>query len=155
MLNKIRIGPRLFWQALGMAFWLVVLALVALNYLRDINRTTAAIYTEKLEPGAIVLRIQTLMAENNMQVLGGLLHDPAGKQAARHEHPIAQHTDQLIKNRDAISELWKTFKSRSLNEQEQKLAEAYEQARAVFVKEGLMVANQALQVGDFEQAALV
>ena len=52
MLNKIRIGPRLFWQALGMAFWLVVLALVALNYLRDLNRTTAAIYTEKLEPGA-------------------------------------------------------------------------------------------------------
>ena len=155
MLNKIRIGPRLFWQALGMAFWLVVLALVALNYLRDINRTTAAIYTEKLEPGAIVLRIQTLMAENNMQVLGGLLHDPAGKQAARHEHPIAQHTDQLIKNRDAISELWKTFKSRSLNEQEQKLAEAYEQARGVFVKDGLVVANQALQAGDFEQAALV
>ena len=61
----------------------------------------------------------------------------------------------MIKNRDAISELWKTFKSRSLNEQEQKLAEAYEQARAVFVKEGFMVANQALQAGDFEQAALV
>ena len=76
MLNKIRIGPRLFWQALGMAFWLVVLALVALNYLRDLNRTTAAIYTEKLEPGAIVLRIQTLMAENNMQVLGGCCTTP-------------------------------------------------------------------------------
>ena len=153
MLNNIRIGPRLFWQALGMAFWFSVLAIVALFYMRDLNRATEAVYSEKLEPGAIVLRIQTLMAENNMQVLSGLLHDPSGKQASQHTHPITLHTEQLIKNRDAISELWKTFKNRSLNEQEQKLAETYEQTRGVFVKDGLMVANQALQAGEFERAA--
>ena len=153
MLSNMRIGTRLFWQALGMAFWFSVLLAIALFYMRDINRATETVYLEKLEPGGIVLRIQTLMAENNMQVLGGLLHDPAGKQVSKHDHPITLHTDQLIKNRDTISELWKTYKSRVLNEEEQKLAAAYEQARGVFVKEGLMVANQALQAGDFDKAA--
>ncbi len=153
MLSNMRIGTRLFWQALGMAFWFSVLVAIALFYMRDINRATETVYLEKLEPGGIVLRIQTLMAENNMQVLGGLLHDPAGKQVSKHDHPITLHTDQLIKNRDTITELWKTYKSRALNEEEQKLAAAYEQARGVFVKEGLMVANQALQAGDFDKAA--
>ncbi len=155
MLNKIRIGPRLFWQAMGMAFWFAVMALVAASYMRDLNRATEAVYVDKLEPGAIVLRIQTLMAENNMQVLGGLLHDPSGQQAVGHDHPITLHTEQLIKNRDAITELWKTFKARTLNEEEQKLATNYERTRGVFVKEGLMAASAALDAGDYEKAASV
>ena len=153
MLNNMRIGSRLFWQALGMAFWFAVLVIVAMTYMRDLNRATESIYSDKLEPGAIVLRIQTLMAENNLQIVSGLLHDPAGKQAARHEHPISLHTDQVTKNRDTITALWAQFKSRQLNEQEQKLAEAYEMSRAVFVKDGLMVASAALQAGDFDKAA--
>lgn len=153
MLSNIRIGTRLLWQAVGMFFWVAVLAAAALFYLRDINRTTESVYVEALEPGQIVLRIQTLMAENNMQVLGGLLHDPAGKQAALHDHPVTLHTDQLLKNRDAITELWKTYKARTLSDAELKLAIAYEEARGVFVKDGLLVANQALQAGDFQKAA--
>jgi methyl-accepting chemotaxis protein len=153
MLSNIRIGTRLLWQAIGMFFWFAVLAAAALYYLKDINRTTESVYVDALEPGQIILRIQTLMAENNMQVLGGLLHDPAGKQVALHNHPVTLHTDQLVKNRDAISDLWKTYKARTLNDEELKLATAYEEARGVYVKDGLLVANKALQEGDFEKAA--
>lgn len=153
MLNKMRIGTRLLWQALGMAFWFAVLVAVALIYMRDLNHATKAVYSEKLEPGTIVLRIQTLMAENNLQIVSGLLHDPQGKQAAKHDHPVSTHTDQVIRNRDAITALWQEFKSRPLNDEERKLAEAYEQARGVFVKEGLMAASEALRAGDFDRAA--
>jgi methyl-accepting chemotaxis protein len=153
LLKNMRIGSRLLWQALGMAFWFTVLVIVALFYMRDLNHATEAVYNEKLEPGAIVLRIQTLMAENNLQVVAGLLHDPAGQQAARHDHPIAQHTEQIIKNRDAITALWQQFKSRPLNDQEQALAAAYEQARGIFVKEGLLAASDALLAEDFDKAA--
>lgn len=153
MLNNMRIGTRLFWQALGMAFWFAVLVVIAVIYMQDLNRGTQSIYTDKLEPGTLVLRIQTLMSENNLQVASGLLHDPSGRQAAKHDHPISYHTDKIIKNRDEISELWKQFKARSLNEKERELAEAYEQARWVFVKDGLMAASAALNVGEYEKAA--
>ncbi len=153
MLSNFRIGTRLFWQAVGMAFWFVVLVAVAVVSMRDLNRGTASIYLDKMEPGSIVLRIQTLMSENNLQVASGLLHDPAGPQSVKHGHPVTQHTDTIVKNRDAITELWKQFKNRPLNDRERLLAEAYEQARAVFVKDGLMAASEALKAGDYGQAA--
>ena len=153
MLNNFRIGTRLFWQALGMAFWFAVLVTVAVIYMRELSRKTESVYLDKLEPGSIVLRIQTLMSENNQQIVSGLLHDPSGRMAAKHDHPVTVHTENVIKNRDAISALWKQFKSRPLNEKEQVLAEAYEQARLVFVKDGLMVAGEALKLGNYEQAA--
>ncbi|RIX41187.1 MAG: methyl-accepting chemotaxis protein [Rhodocyclales bacterium GT-UBC] len=153
LLKNMRIGTRLLWQALGMAFWFGVLVVVALYYMRGLNQATESVYNEKLEPGAIVLRIQTLMAENNLQVVAGLLHDPAGKQSALHDHPAAQHTDLIIRNRDAITALWQTFKARPLNEEEQVLATAYEKARAAFVQDGLLAASEALLAEDFDKAA--
>lgn len=116
MLSNFRIGTRLFWQAVGMAFWFVVLVAVAVVSMRDLNRGTASVYLDKMEPGSIVLRIQTLMSENNLQVASGLLHDPAGPQSVKHGHPVTQHTDTIVKNRDAITELWKQFKNRPLND---------------------------------------
>jgi methyl-accepting chemotaxis protein len=153
MLNNFRIGTRLFWQAVGMAFWFVVLVAVAIVSIRDLNRGTAALYLDKMEPGSIVLRIQTLMSENNLQVASGLLHDPAAPQAVRHAHPVTLHTDTIVKNRGAITELWLQFKNRPLSDRERVLAEVYEQARTVFVKDGLMVASEALKAGDYERAA--
>lgn len=153
LLKKMRIGTRLFWQALGMAFWFCVLIALSLMYMRELNQATQAVYEDKLEPGALVLRIQTLMSENNQQIVAALLHDPAGKQAGKHAHLVTQHTDQIVKNRDTITGLWQQYKTRSLNEQEQLLAQAYEQSRAVFVRDGLMAARAALLAGEFDKAA--
>ena len=153
MLNNFRIGTRLFWQALGMAFWFAVLVIVSAIYMRDLNRATESVYSDKLNPGSLVLRIQTLMSENVGQVAAGLLHDPSGKQAARHEHPVTMHVEQIAKNRELITELWKEYRLRALNEQETRLADAYEAARSVFVKDGLMAISEALKAGDYERAA--
>jgi methyl-accepting chemotaxis protein len=153
MLSKLQIGTRLFWQALGMVFWFVVLVAMALVYMGDLNRATQQVYVDKLEPGAIVLRIQTLMSENNLQIASGLLHDPSRPQLAGHAHPVMQHTDKVIENRDLISSLWKQFKERPLNDRERQLAETYEQARTIFVRDGLMAASAALNAGDYDRAA--
>lgn len=90
MLNSMKIGTRLVWQALGMAFWFGVLILVTVHYMGDINQATRSVFADKLEPGVIVLRIQTLMAENNQSVAAALLHDPEGRQVALHDHLLDQ-----------------------------------------------------------------
>ena len=153
MLSNWQIGTRLFWQAAGMAFWFIVLVVVAVVYMGDLNRATQTVYVDKLEPGATVLRIQTMMSENNLQIASGLLHDPSRAQLAGHDHPVAVHADKVIENRDQITRLWQEFKARPLNDEERQLAEAYEQARAVFVRDGLMAASAALNAGDYTRAA--
>ncbi len=155
MLNKMKIGTRLFWQALGMAFWFSVLILVSVHYMGDINQATKAVFADKLEPGVIVLRIQALMAENNQSVAAGLLHDPESRQSSVHEHALTVHTEAIARNRDEITALWKEFKSRPLNEEEQKLATNYEEKRGIYVKDGLMAASAALSQGDFMAAAKI
>ncbi len=155
MLNRMKIGTRLLWQAMGMAFWFTVLVLVAVHYMGDINQATKSVFADKLEPGVIVLRVQALMAENNQSVSAGLLHDPESRQAGLHDHPLSVHTDAIIRNRDEITALWKQFKARNLNEEEQKLATAYEEKRAIYVKDGLMAASAALLQGDYMAAAKI
>ena len=81
-LNNFRIGSRLVFQALGMFFWFAVLVLVAMGAMRSLQQSTETVFREKLEPGAIVLRIQTLMTENRLLVAEGLLHDPGARSAA-------------------------------------------------------------------------
>ncbi len=153
MLNNIRISTRLLWQAIGMAFWFIVLVATGLHFMRDINQDTRSVFEDKMEPAVIVLRIQTLMADNSLQIASGLQHDPNGPQAAVHAHPLGMHTDQVIANRDAINELWGRFKKRTLSDEEARLAEDYEKARMVYVKEGLLPAREALIAGDFNKAS--
>ncbi|WP_412479154.1 methyl-accepting chemotaxis protein [Azonexus sp. IMCC34839] len=152
MLNNMRIGTRLLWQAVGMGFWIVVLVVTGLHFMRDINQDTRAVFEDKMEPAVIVLRIQALMADNSLQIASALLHEPSGRQAAFHNHPLSLHTDQVVTNRDAINELWTRFKSRPLSDEEARLADNYEKARMVYVKEGLLPAREALIAGDFARA---
>jgi methyl-accepting chemotaxis protein len=152
-LRNYRIGTRLFVQAAGMAFWFVVLVLIAISAMRGLQQSAEAVYTEKMEPGAIVLHIQSLMNENRLMIALGLQHDEAYRFANKHTHPLMAHTDLLVKNRDQITEIWKQFKNRPLNAEEAQLASAYEQARAIFVRDGLMAGREALLAGDFNQAA--
>ncbi|MEN9478426.1 MAG: hypothetical protein RLZZ300_2567, partial [Pseudomonadota bacterium] len=49
MLNRMKIGTRLLWQAMGMAFWFTVLVLVAVHYMGDINQATKSVFADKLE----------------------------------------------------------------------------------------------------------
>ncbi|MBI4743106.1 MAG: Tar ligand binding domain-containing protein, partial [Betaproteobacteria bacterium] len=152
-LRNYRIGTRLFAQAMSMAFWFIVLVVIAVNAMRGLNRSTGAIFSEKMEPGAIVLRIQALMNENRLMIAQGLQHDPGYRYVDKHTHPLTVHTDLLIKNRDEISELWKQFKNRKLSAEEEQLASAYEQTRGTFVRDGLTAGREALLAGDFEKAA--
>lgn len=152
MLNNMRIGTRLLWQAVGMAIWFVILVATALHFMKDINQDTRAIFEEKMAPAVLIMQIQTLMAENSLQIASGLLHDPRGPQAEFHDHPVTRHLDQVVANRDAINDLWKRYKARKLTEEENNLADTYERARMVYVKEGLLPAREALLAGDFQKA---
>ncbi len=152
MLNQYRISVRLFWQALGMAFWFAVLVVMALYFLRDINRGARSVYEDNMAPLTIVLRIQQLMSENTHLAVSALLHDPRGAQATAHKHSVSDHLDQIVVNRKAIDGLWSQFKARPLSQDELQLAVAYEKTRAIFVNEGLLPLREAVLAGDYPRA---
>jgi methyl-accepting chemotaxis protein len=151
ILNTVRIRTRLIWQALGMAFWFTVLVIAATVYLGDLSQTGKAVYENKLAPGATVLRIQALMAENNLLIAACLLRAHADQTRAEAEAQNA--VPRLENNKKTIDDLWQRLSAHTAGQYEEELAETYRQARAIYVAEGLSPAVLALRAGDLARAA--
>lgn len=99
--------------------------------------------------------MQWLMSDNRAQVMLALQHDPTGKFAKLHDHPVAKHLDQMTKNRDEITALVAEFSSRTRSAEDQKLFEVYTTARTRYVTEGLNPAREAILANDFDRATRI
>lgn len=82
----------------------------------------------------------------------GLQHDPSNPLSKLHTHPLAVHTDTIVKNRDEITALWQEYSKHSSSAEEKLLAEKYAEDRAKYVSEGLGPAREALLTGDFHKS---
>lgn len=103
---------------------------------------------------AVMGEVRWLMSENRAQVMLALQHNPANPLSRMHDHPVDVHLDQLVKNRDRISALWKDYMAQPLSETERAAADRYARARARYVGEGLMSAATAIREGDYDYASL-
>jgi methyl-accepting chemotaxis protein len=115
------------------------------------NKTLESNYKDRLEPTKMVGLVMLLMNENRAQVMLALQHSPDSPFSKMHDHPLTLHTDSIIKNRDKITAIIAEYKQHNLTPEEQALAEKFAEARAHYVKEGLVAAREALLAGDFSQ----
>ena len=116
------------------------------------NQALEATYKDRLEPSGMISRIMLLMNENRAQVMLSLQHNPENPFSKMHDHPLTLHTDNIIKNRDEISAIVEGYNKRNLTPEERALADKYAEARTPYVKEGLVVAREALLAGEFDKA---
>jgi len=116
------------------------------------NKALESNHKDRLEPTKMVGRIMLLMNENRAQVALALQHSPDSPFSKMHDHPLTMHTDSIIKNRDEITAIVAEYKQHNLTPEEQALADKYGEARAQYVKEGLVAAREALLAGDFNKA---
>ena len=116
------------------------------------NQALEATYKDRLEPTGMIGRIMLLMNENRAQVMLALQHNPENPFSKMHDHPLTLHTDNIAKNRDEIGAIVEEHKKRNLTGEERALADKYAETRTPYVKEGLMVAREALLAGNFNKA---
>jgi methyl-accepting chemotaxis protein len=125
--------------------------------LYGMSRSNAEIdnmYKENLTNVLTIAQITNLMRDNRIQLLLALQHDPRNQDIVKmHDHGLQFHTDQVVKNIEEISTLWKAYTSGGvLSPEERKLAENFAEKRGRFVKEGLLPTREALLAGNFEEA---
>lgn len=127
-----------------------VIGLVGMN---ASNREIENLYKENLTNVTQLSQIMGLMRDNRIQLLLALQHDPKNPDIVKmHDHPLAFHTDQVLKNIEEITSIWKEYISGPLNQDEKKLAEEFKEKRGIFVKEGLLASREAILTGNFNQA---
>jgi methyl-accepting chemotaxis protein len=113
------------------------------------------VYNHNFQMMARIDRIQFLMGDNRAQIMLALQHDPAGKYAKLHDHPMQMHLDKLAVNRDEITRVIDEIKTRPLKASDEKMLAEFADAHKVYVGEGLNRAAELMKAGDYDAANLV
>ena len=125
---------------------LATLFLIAsLSGLYNVNKTNDSlriVYEEKEIPLYQISTIQKLLLQNRILITACLVDSAL----------ISSNTTQIEKNIADITELWKTYSSTSLNQEEKVLADQFAANRKQFVQQGLLATMAALRANDSEKA---
>ena len=154
-MKNLHVGQRL---AVLIAFAFAALAGIAAIGISGIStmlNTIEELYSHNLTTTERIGRIQWLMGDNRAQVMLALQHDPTSKYAKLHDHAVARHLDQMLKNRDEITSLAAEIAKHAGDPEEKKLFDAFAAARTRYVTEGLNPAREAMLAGNFDSANLI
>jgi methyl-accepting chemotaxis protein len=111
------------------------------------------IYKENLTNALHLSQVMSLMRDNRIQLLLSLQHDPRNPDIVKmHDHGLAFHTDQVMKNIEEINVIWKEYTNGQRSAEEQRLADDFAEKRTRFVKEGLLPTREAVLADKFDGA---
>lgn len=134
---------------------LLVVAILGIWGLGKTHGTSVSLNEDGIKPTQALAVIGRLMAENRSQVLLTLQHDPNGRYANLHDHPLEFHTKQIDANIAEISRQWDIYTKQINTPALQTLADSFAEARMRYVKEGLLPAKEALLDGRFDDANMI
>ncbi|MFA7160645.1 MAG: methyl-accepting chemotaxis protein [Kiritimatiellia bacterium] len=151
------IKSKLFIMLLVACVSVTVAGVLGLAGMKSSNDSIETMYKKNLVNTDQINQIMALMRNNRIQMLLALQHNPAIPEIAKmHDHPLTAHTDQLIKNIEEITAIWKEYTSgRILSAAEKKQADDFAEKRMHFVKEGLLATHEAVLAGKFEDAVRI
>lgn len=144
ILRSLRIGPRL-----GAAFGLLLamMAVLALTGLVAVTQTSdrvTTVYQDRAVPLQRLGELNQLLQRNHALVMDMLI-DPGRANVERHAQEYAQNDQRM-------QAIWTDYQSRPHAPDEQRAADAFEQARAAYLDQGLDAAARAMAEGRYDDA---
>jgi len=134
-----------------MSLLMIVIGVIGLAGFRQSNKELEQVYSVNIKNSGLLNKIDGLMRANRIQMLLALQHDPKSEFSVLHEHPTAAHTDLSKQYIGEISQHWKEY-SASISDQEgRRLADAFQQERTKYEKDGLEAAIKAVLANDFHE----
>lgn len=134
---------------------MIVIAGLGIWGMGQTNEVVGKMYNNRLQPTQALATIGKLMADNRSQVLLSMQHDPSGPYAKLHDHPLDFHLKQIEVNIAEVGVQWDIYKKGIRSEDHQKIADAFGEARKIYVTEGLLPAKTALAEGRFDDATQI
>jgi methyl-accepting chemotaxis protein len=131
----------------------VVAGALGLVGMKGSNDKIETLFKENLTTVSQLSQVMGLMRDNRIQLLLALQHDPKSPDIVKmHDHGLSIHTDQVMKNIEEISSVWKEYSGSQMEPDEKRLADDFAEKRILFVKEGLLPTREAILAGKFEEA---
>lgn len=152
-----RIKTKILIMLLVGCFSVIVAGALGLVGMKSADDSIETVYKENLTNITQLSRIMGLMRDNRIQLLLALQHDPSSPNIVKlHDHGLNFHTDQVVKNIEEISTVWKEYTGGgTLSDEEKKVADDFAEKRGRFVKEGLLPTRDAILAGKFDEAVFI
>jgi methyl-accepting chemotaxis protein len=139
-------------------FGVLLTALLANSYighyaLVEVESKMEDIATRRMGLNRDIQQLQYLMADNRAQIMLSLQHDPSGRWAHLHDHPVDKHLGAISDNKEKIDELMKNLEENAHSEKGKAFLGEVKRTREAYIKEGILPAKQMVQDGSYDAAA--
>jgi len=145
MLQNLKIGTRL---ALAFAVLLILISVLAASGIQGARRLaerSETLYTDRTAPMGVLAELGHLTQRNRVLVMDMLMDPGTANLQASHA--------ALTANVERIRQLWGTYTARPLGSREQALAQAFAEANAAFMDQGLIPAAAAVAQGRYDDGS--
>ena len=102
--------------------------------IRTVNRAMGALQSDKIE------------------VMSALQHDPDGKVAVLHDHPVARHYEVIAENKNKLDEYFAALEKGARSDDGRRRLNEFKTSRDAFLQDGLSPTLELLKAGHYEQA---
>ncbi len=150
--GRLSLRARLWAMLATLMVMLLIGSFIGLGGISQVNKELKYLYQHELTPSNKINRIMFLLGDNRSQVMLGLQHDPGNPNSKLHDHPLALHIDNTLKNRQEINSLLDELKGIPMSAEQQALFDKFGASRERFSKEGVNLAREALAAGQYLKA---
>ncbi|HTY02737.1 MAG TPA: methyl-accepting chemotaxis protein [Rhodocyclaceae bacterium] len=119
------------------------------------NGDVRSAYERHMRPSLAIAKMVERLGDNRAQIMLALQHNPATPYAKMHDHPMSQHIDAALRNRELIENLRADYERSTKSPEEDVLAKAFFEVRDRLSAEGNKPGRAALQAGDYDKAQAV
>lgn len=137
------------------AIFMAGISLFDLFAIKQGNDNLTAANFEQFEPAMAMQKTLGLMDGAYKHAALGLMHDPAGKLASQHTHPLEKHLDSIDDKIKQIVELRAVIVQHPQDEKMQQLIALFNATSDVYIQKGLQPLREDLNAGRYDAAAVL
>jgi len=150
MLNKLKIGSRLFLLTAVTATITIIIALLGLFGMAGISNNMKSVYEDNVEPLVLLNEINAHAISISAEFFRALQHDPASEISQIHnDHNVSEHLNGIEESLKRIDADWKTYNATTMTEEEKKLVAEFNGFYAAFVKDLVQPTLASLRANDY------
>lgn len=152
MLGNMTIKTRLITLVSVIMAISVVISITAYVSFIKLEAATDDIASRRIHLIRIINRIMYNMADNRMQVISAIQHDPSASLAKMLDHPVSKHLEVIEANKATNSEYFAELEKNTHSEKGKALVKEFIELRTAYNEQGINPAAQAIKSGQYEEA---
>lgn len=153
LIARLSIKQRLLLSFVLSAAFMLGIALIGLDGMRQSNKALDTVNQDRLIPSAQIADMFRYVNANRMLAFTALQYDPRNPQSNLMPEPLSSVRPQVQRNIEALNKVIEAYLATYLTAEEQRLIDRVTGDRQVFLQQGLNPVLEAVERGQFEQAA--